>query len=107
MSDIKSIVENYELQSELKNNKNVIALFSASWCGPCKTIKPLYQQYSQDSKYVNIQFLYIDIDDADDLCNLYKIKSVPTFILFIDGKVCEQMQGVDRNRLVEILDSTL
>ena len=107
MSGIKSIFESYELQTELKNNKNVIALFSATWCGPCKTIKPVYQQYSVDSRYIGIQFLYVDIDDAEDLCDQYKIRSVPTFILFVDGKVREQMQGTDRSKLKELLDSTL
>jgi thioredoxin 1 len=107
MYGIKPIFESSQLQMEIKNNKNIIALFSATWCGPCKTIKPVYQQYSQDNKYSDILFLYVDIDEAEELCEVYKIRSVPTFILFVDGKVQEELQGNDRIKLKKLLDSTL
>jgi thioredoxin 1 len=104
---IKTVVYPYELEDEIKNNKNLFAMFSASWCGPCKIIKPAFIQYSEDSKYNCIQFLYIDIDDADEICQEYKIRSVPTFIMFVDSVVYDRIEGIDQTKIQKILDDQL
>ena len=100
----KTIVYSYELEEELKNNKNIFVMFSASWCGPCKVIKPEFLKFSNDRKYENICFVQIDIDEADQICNEYKINSIPTFIMFVDGVVYERIEGNDVSKIQKILD---
>lgn len=100
----KTIVYSYELEEELKNNKNTFVMFSASWCGPCKVIKPEFLKFSNDKKYETICFVQIDIDEADQICNEYKIKSIPTFIMFVDGVVYERIEGNDVSKIQKILD---
>lgn len=100
----KTIVYSYELEEELKNNKNTFAMFSASWCGPCKVIKPEFLKFSDDKKYENINFLQVDVDDSEQICSEYKINSIPIFIMFVDGVIYERIQGIDSSKIKKILD---
>lgn len=104
---VKSVQYPYELDNELKNYKSTLVMFTATWCGPCKIIKPIFQRFSVDSKYENIGFIQVDIDEADELCREYNIKSVPTFIMFVDGTVYERLQGASSSSLQKLLDERL
>jgi thioredoxin 1 len=104
---IQSIVYPYELENEIKNHKNTFVMFSATWCGPCKIIKPTIIQYSQDNKYSGIKILHVDIDSSDEICNEYKIKSIPTFIMFVDGVIYERIEGINRTKIQKTLDDRL
>ncbi|XP_037348977.1 thioredoxin domain-containing protein 8 isoform X2 [Talpa occidentalis] len=71
-----------ELKAFLKaaGNKLVVVEFSAKWCGPCKRISPLIHAMSQ--QYQNVMFASIDVDDAQELAEMYNIRAIPTFLLF-------------------------
>ncbi|KAJ6831880.1 putative thioredoxin H4-1 [Iris pallida] len=60
-----------------KAGKIVVANFSASWCGPCKVITPLYAEMSE--KYPQLVFLLIDVDELVDLSSSWDIRATPTF----------------------------
>jgi len=97
-----------EFQAELKTHKKNIVMFTATWCGPCKIIKPAFSQYSENKKYESINFIQIDVDEADEICIKYKIRSMPTFVMFVnESEVCERVVGADRRKLENVLDSVL
>ena len=69
------------LESLIQENKIVLVDFFATWCGPCRMIAPLIEQY--DGKAVVAK---VDIDEEQELATQYGIESIPTVILFKDGK---------------------
>ena len=85
---IKYIKEN-ELDNEIKNGK-VLVDFFATWCGPCKMLGFVLEKF--ESK-VDLPILKVDVDENDVLASEYKIFSVPTLILFENGKEIKRISG--------------
>jgi thioredoxin 1 len=67
--------------------------FYADWCGPCVAVAPRFVQLSQKSEFVHFKFgkVNIEIEDLKAVAAEYKIRSIPTFIIFQSGK--ELMRG--------------
>lgn len=75
----------------------VILYFTASWCGPCRFISPVYT--SLGTKYPKVVFLKADIDEVKDVAMNWNINSVPTFIFIKNGKEVDRLAGADKNGL--------
>jgi thioredoxin 1 len=72
--------------NELINGQTpVLVDFSAEWCGPCKMMGPVLEQL-KDKMVDKVRILKIDVDSNRDLAYKYNIRSVPTLMLFQDGK---------------------
>lgn len=65
----------------MKNIK--VIKFSATWCGPCRVIAPIFDKISNMDEFKDIEFSKIDIDDEDssDLVEEYSIRNVPTIVI--------------------------
>ena len=86
--------------SELIKEKTVVD-FYATWCGPCKMLGPVFEELSKE---VDINFVKVDIDNHEDLCREYKVMSVPTLILFEDGKEVRRNIGfIPKDKLIEFI----
>ena len=57
--------------------------FTASWCGPCKHVAPIFGQLSL--QHPNIQFVKVDVDECDDVSAAYEVEAMPTFVFLRDG----------------------
>ncbi|TEA36695.1 hypothetical protein DBR06_SOUSAS310103, partial [Sousa chinensis] len=77
---------NYAFQEALNSagEKLVVVDFSATWCGPCKMIKPFFHSLSE--KYSNVVFLEVDVDDCQDVASECEVKCMPTFQFFKKGQ---------------------
>ena len=64
-------------------------LFSASWCGPCQTLKPVMEQVSKP-----IPVTKIDVDTDAQTVSDYGVRSVPTVVLIRDGREVKRFTGV-------------
>ncbi len=78
---IHATVANFD---ELVKDGLCLVDFWASWCGPCKMLAPVIDQYV--AEYGDITVLKIDVDTEDALAKRFGIMSIPTLILFKDGK---------------------
>lgn len=74
---------------------NVIR-FTASWCGPCKTLAPIMDEIKQEvtSTIQNIQFSVIDVDQHKSMATQYNVRSIPTVVVEYNGVVVQQIVGL-------------
>ncbi|XP_004510093.1 thioredoxin H9-like [Cicer arietinum] len=86
-----------KLEQARGDGKIVIANFSATWCGPCKTIAPYYCELSE--KYPSIMFLLIDVDELTDFSTSWDIKATPTFFFLRDGQEIDKLVGANKPEL--------
>jgi thiol-disulfide isomerase/thioredoxin len=76
--------------------KNVF-YFTAEWCGPCKTTKPIVEEMKKEG----FEFQIIDADYEQLLVKRFGIKSVPTFILFENEKEVDRISGAKTRKELE------
>lgn len=62
------------------NNEVVIVDFWASWCGPCKSFAPIYEQTSE--KYPDMVFGKVNTEEQHQLAGMFQIRSIPTIMIF-------------------------
>ena len=99
---VKFFVQKVNTHDEFKyyiNNYNglVVVDFTATWCGPCKKITPMYNQLN--SEYNKALFLKIDVDDNEETTSELNITAMPTFQFYKSGKKVEQFSGADPKKL--------
>uniref|UniRef100_A0A8C0N3R9 Thioredoxin n=1 Tax=Canis lupus familiaris TaxID=9615 RepID=A0A8C0N3R9_CANLF len=89
----------YAFQEALNSagDKLVVVDFSATWCGPCKMIKPFFHSLSE--KYSNVVFLEVDVDDCQDVASECEVKCMPTFQFFKKGQKVGEFSGANKEKL--------
>jgi|TARA_B100000959_G_scaffold104425_1_gene110131 thioredoxin 1 len=76
---------------EIRNNNLLLVDFWAEWCGPCKSMHPIFTRMAK--KYKQIRFARVNVDDAQDIAMKYGVQSIPTFIMFKNAEVVNTMVG--------------
>ena len=76
---------------EINNNSLLLVDFWAEWCGPCKSMHPIFTRMAK--KYKRVRFARVNVDDAQDIATKYGVQSIPTFIMFRNGEVVNRMVG--------------
>ncbi|KAJ8547851.1 hypothetical protein K7X08_021087 [Anisodus acutangulus] len=66
-------------------NKLVVIDFTATWCGPCKYMEPVINDFA--AKYTDVEFIKIDVDELADVAQEYGVQAMPSFVLIRKGKV--------------------
>lgn len=85
----------------------VLVDFFAEWCGPCKMMKPVLEQLHQQMGN-KVRILKIDIDKSPAAANAFNVQSVPTLMLFQNGKQLWRQSGViQAGSLEKIIDSLI
>ncbi|MGB7978660.1 MAG: thioredoxin [Chlamydiales bacterium] len=81
-----------EFQNEIKKGVTLVD-FHANWCGPCRTLAPVLEQVAKDIKG-KATIGKIDIDNEQKTAAQFQITSVPTMILFKNGKEMGRLVGL-------------
>jgi len=107
MSFLLSAITDFVNYSKSNPTKLMVLDFTASWCGPCKSLKPFITYLKE--QYENVEFYEIDIEDdnTETITNTFDIKKVPTFIYYKNGEVCNRMIGTDKNKIEEFINENL
>jgi thioredoxin len=92
MKHVIDLVETSFEQEVLRAIAPVVVDFYAPWCGPCKMLAPLLEQFAGEFAG-RLKFAKLNLDDAPELAGRYDITGVPTLMLFRSGKAVDQVVG--------------
>ena len=82
-----------EFDSEVLNQRGVVIVdFYATWCGPCKMLSPIYEALGNEM-VEKANFLKVDIDQSIELAQKFEVSTVPTMLIFKDGKPVDRLIG--------------
>lgn len=84
--------DNFESEV-LKSEKPVLIDFWAPWCGPCKAIGPIIEELAGELKD-SVKVMKMNVDDNQKTAVNFGVRSIPTLILFKDGKVVDSVIGL-------------
>ena len=93
MSNVKHFTDSEFKTTVLQSDKPVLVDFWATWCGPCHMLAPTINDLADEFKDI-ITVGKMDVDDNPVTATSFDIRSIPTLILFKDGKEVTRLMGV-------------
>lgn len=102
MAALKITKDNFQAEV-LEAKETVLVDFWASWCGPCKMIGPIIDQIADER--TDIKVCKINVDEEQELAVQFKVMSIPTLLVFKEGKVVNQSLGAKpKTAILAMLD---
>jgi thioredoxin 1 len=100
-------VTDANFEETLKNNKLVLVDFWATWCGPCRALAPTIDEVAQE--YAGKVLIgKLDVDGNPSAAEKFQVFSIPTVILFKDGKEVERLVGLcTKPSIISIIEKHL
>ena len=97
-----------DFDAKIKNEDVSILQFSASWCGPCKVLKPIMEKLSDEFKD-SANFYYADIDEnAINSASAAGVRGVPTVVIYKKGQeVARKVGGLPEQQMRDFLKANL
>ncbi|WVY91318.1 hypothetical protein V8G54_036832 [Vigna mungo] len=82
--------------------KLVVVYFTASWCGPCRIIAPIFEELAKNMPHVI--FLKVDVDELSSVAKEWSISAMPTFLFFKEGERVDEVVGGNPSKLRQTVE---
>ena len=106
MSTIKTSDATFETDV-LKSREPVVVDFWAEWCGPCKMIGPSLEEIAREMQG-KVKITKLNVDENPEVSARLGIRSIPTLMIFKDGKLASQKVGASpKSELVKWIKSAI
>ena len=93
-----------EFKIKVTGASKVLVDCYADWCGPCKMLSPIIDELAEEME--DFVFYKLNVDDAEEIAMEYEIMSIPTLLIFEDGKLKDKLIGFkSKEELKEILEA--
>ncbi|MEG1311618.1 MAG: thioredoxin [Romboutsia sp.] len=87
------IISTSQFRGEVENSNGVVVVdFFATWCGPCKMLAPVFETVGSEMQN-EARFVKVDIDQSLEIAQQFNISTVPTMMIFKNGKAVESLVG--------------
>jgi len=84
-------LDNSNFDKTISSKNLTLVDFWAEWCGPCKSMHPIFESMSK--KIPNVKFGRVNVDNNQNISMKYAVQSIPTFIMFKSGQIIDKMMG--------------
>ena len=101
------VINEKEFESLMASGKTVLVDFFATWCGPCRMLGPILEDVNAEADG-RFEVVKIDVDESYNVAKNFGIMSVPTLILFQNGKQVEKIVGLRQKKdILEMVEQYL
>ncbi|CAN6341463.1 unnamed protein product [Urochloa humidicola] len=87
------------IESANSAKKLVVIDFTASWCGPCRIIAPVFADLAK--KFPDVVFLKVDVDELKAIAEQFSVEAMPTFLFMKEGDVKDRVVGAVKDELAK------
>ncbi len=108
VEEFKAGIEQTKFEEIIKNNQLVAIDIFTTWCGPCKTMSPIFHDLAEN--YNQIKFISVDLDETKWLGphEIWGTHAIPTFLFFKDNKmVKKQIGGMPKENFIKLIEKEL
>lgn len=103
MAELKITAANFE-NEVLRSDKPVLLDFYADWCGPCKMLAPVLHEIAEENTGA-FKVGKVNVDEQPDLAAQFGVMSIPTLLVFKNGKLVNQTVGArPKSGVLALLD---
>ncbi|KAF5312172.1 hypothetical protein D9619_002446 [Psilocybe cf. subviscida] len=99
MGVVKAINSTAEFETIINSGKPVVIDFWATWCGPCRTISPIFEKFADLDEHKDVEFYKVDVDEQEEIAAKVGIRAMPTFQLYKGGVKINDVVGADPAKL--------
>jgi thioredoxin 1 len=99
MTQISTVTDDVFAAEVLESERPVLVDFTASWCPPCRVMKPVLAELAAERD--DMRIVQLDVDADQRTAAEYGVLSMPTFILFRDGREVQRLVGARPRRRLE------
>lgn len=102
---MREIGSEEELEALIHNASALICDFSATWCGPCKSLEPVLDRL--EKAHPEITYIKVDVDEHKELSVKHRVRYVPTVFFVRRGKVVRRIEGWSSYEILDKLAKKL